>query len=169
MFSLHDQPARLCDGISRREWLRVGGLGTLGLSLPTLLAAAEHRSAARSFGRAKNVLFLWLQGGPPQHETFDPKPDAPSEVRGEFRPIQTNVPGIRFCELLPRTAAIADQFAVIRSLCTHSDLHDASAYWILTGRKYVGQESRKISPADWPYLGSVLRMLKPSKTLPAYT
>ena len=169
MFSLHDRPARLCDGISRREWLRVGGLSTLGLSLPTLLAASENRSTARSFGRAKNVLFLWLQGGPPQHETFDPKPDATSEIRGEFRPIQTNVPGIRFCELLPRTAAIADKLAVVRSLCTHSDLHDASAYWILTGRKYVGQESRQISPADWPYLGSVIRMLKPSKALPAYT
>src|SRR6187551_1126402 len=102
MFSLHDRPTRLCDGISRREWLRVGGLGALGLSLPTLLAAGEARPAAGSFGRAKNVLFLWLQGGPPQHETFDPKPDAPSEIRGEFRPIQTNVPGIQFSELLPR-------------------------------------------------------------------
>jgi hypothetical protein len=169
MFSLHDRPARLCDGISRREWLRVGGLGALGLSLPTLLAAGEGRSAAGSFGRAKNVLFLWLQGGPPQHETFDPKPDAPAEIRGEFKPIQTNVPGIRFCELMPRTAAVADKLAVVRALCTHSDLHDASGYWVLTGRKYVGQESRRISPADWPYLGSVVKMLKPSKTLPAYT
>ncbi len=169
MFSLHDRPARLCDGISRREWLRVGGLSALGLSLPTLLAAAENRSAARSFGRAKNVLFLWLQGGPPQHETFDPKPDAPVEIRGEFQSIQTNIPGIRFGELLPRTAAIADKIAVVRSLCTHSDVHDASGYWVLTGRKYVGQESRLISPTDWPYLGSVVRMLKPSKALPAYT
>src|SRR5688572_32888095 len=145
MFSLHDRPARLCDGLDRREWLRVGGLSALGLALPDLLAArgATSPSPARSFGRAKNVLFLWLQGGPPQHETFDPKPDAPAEVRGEFKPIQTNVPGVHFCELLPRTAAIADKLAVVRSLATHSDLHDASGYWILTGYKYAGQQSRQ--------------------------
>ncbi|MCE9566792.1 MAG: DUF1501 domain-containing protein [Planctomycetes bacterium] len=172
MFSLLDAPTRLCDGISRREWIRVGGLSTLGLTLPTLLAAnakAATESTAKSFGRAKNVLFLWLQGGPPQHETFDPKPEAPAEIRGEFKPIQTNIPGIQFCELLPRTAAIADKIAVVRSLCTDSDLHDASGYWVLTGYKYTGQQSRTISPTDWPYLGSVIRMLKPSETLPAYT
>src|SRR5262245_34977438 len=96
MLSLHDRPARLCDGLSRRELLRVGGLSALGLSLPAVLSAREAGPAlAGTFGRAKNVLFLWLQGGPPQHETFDPKPDAPAEVRGEFRPIATNVPGIR--------------------------------------------------------------------------
>src|ERR1700760_96853 len=117
MLSIHQRPARLCDGIDRREWLRVGGLATLGLSLPALLAA-EARTA-RSFGKAKNVLFLWLQGGPPQHETFDPKPDAPVDIRGPFRPIATNVPGIRFCELLPRTACYADKLAVVRSLHTN--------------------------------------------------
>src|SRR6185369_8459356 len=128
MFSLHDQPSRLCDGVSRRELLRVGGLSLLGVSLPSLLAAKPQADVARGemFGRAKNIIFLWLQGGPPQHETFDPKPDAPEEIRGEFKPIQTNVPGIQFCELLPRTAAIADKFAVVRSQCTHSDLHDGS-------------------------------------------
>src|SRR5579859_1486231 len=108
MFSLHDRAARLCDGISRRELLRVGGLSALGLSLPTLLHARPPSGAAGprggTFGRAKNVIFLWLQGGPPQHETFDPKPDAPAEIRGEFKPIATNVPGIRIGELLPRTA-----------------------------------------------------------------
>src|ERR1039458_36954 len=99
MLSIHDRSARMCDGISRRELLRVGGLSTLGLSLPGLIQASESRgngpAASRSFGRAKNVIFLWLQGGPPQHETFDPKPDAPAEIRGEFGAIQTNVPGIR--------------------------------------------------------------------------
>lgn len=177
MFSIHDRPYRLCDGISRRELLRVGGLSSLGLSLPMLLAAragaatnASRDSAGTSFGRAKNVIYLWLQGGPPQHETFDPKPDAPAEIRGEFRPISTNVPGIQFCELLPRTAAIADKLAIVRSLCTHTDLHDASAYWVLTGYKYLGRESRQIHrPTDWPYLGSVLRMVAPSATLPSYT
>src|SRR6185295_18440216 len=126
---------RLCDLISRREWLRVGGLGALGLSLPALLRAEQPPNASpaaplargegrlasplalqgASFGRAKNVIFLWLQGGPPQHETFDPKPDAPAEIRGAFQPIATNVPGIRFCELLPRIAGHADKLAVVRS------------------------------------------------------
>jgi hypothetical protein len=171
MFSLHDRPARLCDGIHRRELLRVGGLSVLGLSLPALLEAQARAatSSAATFGKAKNVIFLWLQGGPPQHETFDPKPDAPAEIRGEFKPIRTNVPGIHFCELLPRTAAVADKLAVVRSLCTHSDLHDASGYWVLTGYRYLGQQSRQISPTDWPYLGSIVKMLKPSDRLPSYT
>jgi hypothetical protein len=177
MFSIHDRPYRLCDGISRRELLRVGGSSCLGLSLPMLLeaqATARVRppdaGGAATFGRAKNIIYLWLQGGPPQHETFDPKPAAPAEIRGEFRPIATNVPGIQFCELLPRTAAIADRLAVVRSLSTHSDLHDASGYWVLTGYRYQGRESRMINrPTDWPYLGSVIRMLAPSAALPSYT
>lgn len=158
-----------CGGMSRRELLRVGGLSTLGLGLPNLATASTAPPADPTFGRAKNVLVLFLQGGPPQHETFDPKSEAPAEIRGEFRPIATSVPGIQFSELLPRTAAIAHKLAVVRSLTTHTDLHDASAYWILTGYPYKGQNSRQISNSDWPYLGSVLRQLKPSDTLPGYT
>src|SRR6476659_6202493 len=94
-------------GINRRELLRVGGLSALGLSLPALLEsqalASTNDLRGATFGKAKNVIFLWLQGGPPQHETFDPKPDAPDGIRGQFRPVATNVPGIRFSELLPRT------------------------------------------------------------------
>src|SRR6266550_8754526 len=147
MFSLHQRPTRLCDGLSRRELIRVGGLSLLGLSLPELVHARQTAADSRagtSFGKAKNVIFLWLQGGPPQHETFDPKPNAPAEIRGEFKPVQTTVPGVHFCELLPRTAAIAHKLAVVRSLCTDSDLHDASAYWVLTGYRYRGAQSRQI-------------------------
>src|ERR1017187_6794794 len=120
MFSLEDRE-HIPDRISRREWLRVGGLGALGLSLPTLLPAEQgatrpltgHGSPAlnlrgATFGKAQNVMCLGLQGGPPPHGTFDPKPDAPVDIRGPFRPIATNVPGIRFSELLPRTACYAD-------------------------------------------------------------
>src|SRR5262245_10378957 len=167
--------------LSRREWLRIGGSGVLGLSLPQLLAAGNSARAAPAppelarglsgamFGRAKNVIFLWLQGGPPQHETFDPKPDAPAEIRGVFRPIQTNVPGIQFCELLPRTARRADKLAVIRSLATDDNNHDVSGYWVLTGYSYGPGSARQIKPNDWPYLGSVIKMLKPSERLPALT
>lgn len=176
MFSIlgYGSGGRLCDGITRREMLRIGGLSTLGLSLPALLKAQEQPPPPGiiddpTFGRAKNIIYVWLQGGPPQHETFDPKPDAPVEIRGPFNPIQTNVPGIEFCELLPRTARIADKLAVVRSLATNTDLHCASAYEVLTGYKYQGQNSRVIAPTDWPYFGSLLKILKPSEKLPPLT
>jgi hypothetical protein len=181
MLALETAPTALCDGVSRREWLRVGGLSVLGLSLPALLRAqgTAARPAAPAplgrglegvtFGRAKSVIFLWLQGGPPQHETFDPKPDAPAEIRGPFRPIATNVPGIRFCELLPRTAARADRLAVVRSLATNDDNHDVSGYWVLTGYPYGPGSARQIKPTDWPYFGSVVKRLRPSERLPALT
>src|SRR4051812_644835 len=178
MYGLDDRPNRLCDGHNRREWLRVGGLSMLGLSLGELLSASRASASTpdsvlarglqgATFGRAKNVIFLWLQGGPPQHETFDPKPDAPAEIRGPFRPIATNVPGIRFCELLPRTALRADKLAVVRSIATNDDNHDVSGYWVLTGYPYGPGSARQIKPNDWPYFGSIVKMLKPSQRLPA--
>lgn len=181
MLSFQDRPVRLCDRFSRREWMRVGGLGVLGLSLPALLATRNSSAATSTpsrlatclsgavFGRAKNVIFLWMQGGPPQHETFDPKPEAPLEIRGAFRPIQTNVPGILFSELLPRTAQRADKLAVIRSLHTDDNNHDVSGYWVLTGYPYGPGSARQIKPNDWPYFGSIVKMLKPSERLPALT
>ena len=183
MFSLHADATRLCDRVSRRQWLQVGGLSVLGLSLADVLKARTHAAplaAAQSplskgldgrmtFGRAKNVIFLWLQGGPPQHETFDPKPDAPLEIRGPFKPIATNVPGIQFCELLPRTAQIADKLAVVRSLATDDNNHDVSGYWVLTGYPYGPGSARQIKPTDWPYFGSIVKMLKPSERMPALT
>jgi hypothetical protein len=181
MLSLEDRAVSRGDGISRREWLRVSGLSALGLSLPGLLHAQQRSTPPASaprlgrglqgatFGRAKNVIFLWLQGGPPQHETFDPKPDAPVDIRGPFRPIATNVPGIRFSELLPRTARYADKLAVVRSCATNDDNHDVSGYWILTGYPYGPGSARQIKPNDWPYFGSIVKMLKPSERLPALT
>jgi hypothetical protein len=175
MFSLLGDSGRLCDGISRREMLRIGGLSALGLSLPDLLRASQTGAPPKgvindlTFGRAKNIVYVWLQGGPPQHETFDPKPDAPSEIRGPFKPIQTNVPGVQFCELLPRISRMADKLAVVRSLHTDNDLHDASGYEVLTGYRYAGTNSRQISPTDWPYFGSVVKLVKPSEKLPPLT
>jgi hypothetical protein len=180
MLSITD-PTALGDRVSRREWLRVGSLSALGVSLPDMLRAGETPAfrpgpepklagdLGSTFGKAKNVIYLWLQGGPPQHETFDPKPDAPAEIRGLFKPIATNVPGIRFCELLPRTARYADKLAVIRSLATRDDNHDVSGYWLLTGYPYGPGSAREIKPTDWPYFGSVVKMLKPSERFPALT
>ncbi len=171
MFSLNDRPTKLCDGLSRREVLRIGGLSAMGLSLPNLLQARETAPLGipptdKTFGRAKNVIFLYLAGGPPQHETFDPKPDAPADVRGPFNPISTNVPGIQFCELLPRTAAMADKLAIVRSMATDDNTHSSSSHWVLTGTKYVGPNARTIQPTDWPYFGSIIKRYKPSEILP---
>jgi len=156
--------------VNRREWLRVGGLNSLGLSLPTLLASNARAKVGSTddptFGRAKNVIYLYLAGGAPQHETFDPKPDAPAAVRGSFRSIHTNVPGIDFCELLPRTARIADKLAICRAMSTNDNTHSTSGYWVLTGFKYRGTNAREIQPTDWPHIGSVVKMLKPSDTVP---
>jgi hypothetical protein len=182
MYGLDDRLNRLCDGKSRREWLRVGGLSALGFGLPEMLRAGSRANPANAdlsdsslvqglngatFGRAKNIIFLWLQGGPPQHETFDPKPNAPAEIRGLFRPIATNVPGTQFCELLPRSARLADKLAVVRSIATDDPNHDVSGYWVLTGYPYGPGSARQIKPSDWPYFGSIVKMLKPSESMPA--
>ncbi len=171
MFSIHGSAARLCDHINRRELLRVGGLSALGLSLPQLLQAREQAPAGalptdKTFGSAKNIVFLYLLGGPSQFETLDPKIHAPLEIRGPFKPIQTSVPGTHFCELLPRTAKLADKLAVVRSISTDDNNHDSSGYQLLTGYKYLGPNSRTIQPTDWPCFGSLVKMLKPSESLP---
>ncbi|MEX0727836.1 MAG: DUF1501 domain-containing protein [Planctomycetaceae bacterium] len=174
MWSFPGRPYRLCDGLTRRELLQIGGLGALGLTLPSLLRAQQISTENippevlndPTFGRAKNVIVLWMQGGPPQHETFDPKPHAPAEIRGMFKPIQTNVVGTQFCELLPRTSCIADKLAIVRSMTTGNDLHCASGYHVLTGYRYTGPNSRMITPQDWPWFGSLVKMLKPSEKLP---
>ena len=153
--------------VDRRELLRVGGLALGGLSLADLVKASpQPAQLGASFGRAKNVIFLYLCGGPPQHETFDPKPDAPVEIRGPFNPIQTNIPGIQFCELLPRTAAIADKLAVIRSMSTNDNIHSSSGHWVLTGYKYQGPNARTIQKSDWPFYGSIIKRYKPSEEMP---
>lgn len=174
MLSLQHPNAKSSANLNRREWLRVGGLGALGLTLPNLLQARESISLGvptndYMFGRAKNVIFLYLAGGPPQHETFDPKPEAPVEIRGPFQPIQTNIPGIQFCELLPRTARLADKLAVVRSMATDDNTHSSSGYWVLTGYKYVGPNPRTIQPTDWPYFGSLVKRYKASEVLPPLT
>lgn len=156
--------------LNRRELMRMGGISLAGVSLSSLMEAealAVPKSSDGSFGRAKNIIFLYLNGGPPQHETFDPKPDAPAEVRGPFNPIQTNIPGIQFCELLPRTAAIADKLAIVRSMATDDNIHSSSGHWVLTGYKYQGPNARTIQPTDWPYFGSLIKRYRPSEKMPA--
>src|SRR5947209_19472335 len=128
---------RLCDGRSRREILRVGGLGLFGAGLGLAdLAIASGASDDSSFGRAKSCIVLFLMGGPPQHSTWDPKPDAPAEVRGEFGPIATKVPGLSLSELMPLTARAADKLCILRAMATGDNAHSSSGYYMLTGRPH---------------------------------
>lgn len=158
--------------VSRREWLRVGGLGAFGVSLSSLLAPALRAESAAvpaggSFGRAKSCILLFLAGGPPQHETFDPKPDAPMEVRDVFRSIPTSVPGTHFCETLPHTARVAHRFSVVRSMTTEIDAHSTSGAFMLTGYEpQTKAENVPPGPQDWPSLAAVIGRLKPSERSP---
>src|SRR6266508_4256242 len=105
MLKIHGPSRRFCGGVSRRTFLCAGSLGAVGLSLPQLLhAKTPSASPLPGFGRAKRCILLFLTGGPPQLDTFDLKPTAPAEIRGELRPIATNVPGIQIGELCPKLA-----------------------------------------------------------------
>jgi uncharacterized protein (DUF1501 family) len=140
--------------VSRREFLRAGTLSLFGLGLPHLLGARAQTGAARPRAKACILLFMW--GGPAQQDTWDPKPDAPAEFRGEFAPIPTRVPGLRICEYLPRLAQRADRLALIRSM-THDDVdHTSATHLLLTGRP----NPRGSLADDWPNYGAILAMLR---------
>lgn len=153
----------LCDGISRRDLLHIGGLAGLGLtsalaSSNTSLAAASSVDA-KSFGRAKSCIFLFPYGSPSSHETFDPKPDAPVEVQGEMRAMSTNVPGLAICDHLPNTAKVMDQVTVVRSLTHPYPLHCVA--YALTGLPTytTDLETRARDNRHWPFIGSVVDYL----------
>ena len=158
--------------MSRREALRVGGLVGVGLGLPDLLRAraAADEDRRGTFGSAKQVIMLYLHGGHPQQETFDPKPDGPSAVRGEFAAIATRVPGVRFSERLPQIAAIADRLAVVRSMSHDNANHVQASLPANTGHKHSPASARRgdFPPAetDFPPFGAVVDVLRPSDTLP---
>ncbi|HEV3142408.1 MAG TPA: DUF1501 domain-containing protein [Gemmataceae bacterium] len=162
MLSLQDQSSRLCDGLSRREVLRAGGLAALGLSLPALLRARATASP-KSTGHAKSCIVLFLMGGPPQHSTWDPKPDAPSEIRGEFGPTDTNVPGIRVSSVLPNLARHADKLCIVRAMSTGDSAHSSSGYQMMTGVPHSPLNAENVNPGppnDWPTLGAIVRRLR---------
>lgn len=149
-----------CDGVSRRNFLKVGALGLGGLTLPQLLRA-EAQSGVKTPRPHKAVIMIFLPGGPAHQDIFDMKPDAPLEIRGEFKPIATNVPGIRICEHLPKLARMMDRMALIRSIVGATGGHDAIQ--CLTGRT-----DRNMPPGGWPCIGSVISKLEgpTNKTIP---
>jgi hypothetical protein len=147
--------------INRREWLYVGGLGLVGLTLPALLggralASRTGKVRSRSFGKARSCIVIFLKGGPSQLDTFDMKPAAPAEVRGEFRPISTSVPGIKIGEHLPLLAQLADKYLIARSVHHQDNNHASAAYQMTTGHAYPrGLNLSGISTReDHPHLGS---------------
>lgn len=152
MLTIPGRSLRLCDGIRRRDFLSIGSLAIGGLTLPQLLMAEDRVASGQPGSRHKSVIMIYLTGGPPQHDMVDPKPDAPPEIRGEFRPIATSLPGVHFSEHMPRVAAMMDKFAVIRSLVGSEGRH--SSYQCVTGRNFRGQPQ-----GGWPEIGSVLSRL----------
>ncbi len=141
-----------CDGIDRRSFMRIGGMAMGGAALPQLLAA-QAGAAERSSHKA--LIMVFLSGGPPHQDMFDLKPDAPEEIRGEFKPISTRVPGIQICEHLPLLAARMDRMSIIRSLVGAKNRHDA--FQCLTGWLKENQPT-----GGWPSLGSVVSKLRGS-------
>ena len=131
---------RFCDGISRRDFLTVGGMALGGISLAETLRAESANKGGQSH---KAIINIYLPGGPPHLDMWDPKPQAPVEIRGEFQTIQTNVPGIEISEMFPRMAQMMDKFILVRSLSDSDGAHDA--YQCMTGRRKAGPPSR---PAD---------------------
>ncbi|MBM3457403.1 MAG: DUF1501 domain-containing protein, partial [Armatimonadetes bacterium] len=150
---------RNCEGVSRRDLLRVGALSYFGLTLPQFLAL---RSASAAPQKADAVILLWLSGGPSHLDTFDPKPDAPTEIRGQFSPIETNVSGIQLSEHLPLTARVMDKIALVRSLTSQIAAHEQASQYLLTGY-------RPLPTLQYPSYGSVVaRELGSRHSMPPY-
>src|SRR6184192_4024137 len=139
MLDLVTGSSRDCTGLSRRQFLRIGGLSALGLSLPGFfrlqtLAAAD--ATANRSPKSVNCIFMWMRGGPSHHDTFDPKPDAPAEIRGDFKTIPTTLPGVRIAEHLPLLAKQTDKFSIIRGHDPKNGSHGVADHLMMTGHKF---------------------------------
>ncbi len=148
---------------SRRNFLRIGGASLCGVNLVNILQAASHAAGAP---KAKQMIVCWMAGGPPHTDMFDMKPDSPSDYRGEFRPISTNLPGLQIGELMPRLAKIADKYTVIRSVTTMNKPGDharAPMYWL------TGNPRLPSGTAKFPMYGSVVSKFRPGPAeLPSF-
>jgi hypothetical protein len=148
--------------VTRRSLLKVGGLGLLGIHHPGLLQAAEQSGNRKA--RTKSIIFLHQFGGPSQFDTFDMKPDAADQIRGEFRPVPSKAPGIAVCERLPRIAGVADKITLIRSVRHEMKNHNSATYYSLTGHAPPLDDIRLRDTRDlYPAYGSVVDKLTPAK------
>ncbi|WP_299463487.1 DUF1501 domain-containing protein, partial [uncultured Gimesia sp.] len=151
MLRIEGSASKFCDRIPRRSFLQIGGLAMGGLTLPQLLQAEQQNQQAQSH---KAVIMIFLNGGPPHQDMFDLKPAAPAEIRGEFQPIATNVPGIQISELMPRVAGMMDKFSLIRSLVGSEGRHDS--FQCCTGHQFRDPKPQ----GGWPSMGSALSKLQ---------
>jgi hypothetical protein len=154
MLRILGSPKRTCDGVTRRDLLRAGPLALL-----TGGATGGTAAHASGGGKAKNVILLYLFGGPSQLDTFDPKPDAPAEVRGDVRAIRTAVPGLDICEHLPRVAAVMDRVTLIRSLNHPWNFHGMQYATTGLPQGTIPIEETQQHPEQWPFMGSVVTFL----------
>jgi hypothetical protein len=170
MLRILGSPKRFCDGLTRRDMLVAGGLGLCGLGLSDLLRAEEAQRSRPAgqrpgggFGKAKACILLFLYGSPSQLETFDMKPDAAPEIRGEFKPIRSRLPGLDVCELLPNAAKLMDKTTVLRSLTHPYPIHGVA--YATTGVPTI-DVPMELNPHDgrhWPFIGSVVEYLTAGK------
>jgi hypothetical protein len=136
MFEVGFGPSHNCEGTNRREFIRVGSLGLAGLTLPTLLQANAAAAKKKEPVDNLSVIFMWMQGGPSHIDTFDPKPNAPSDIRGEFSVIPTNIPGVQISEHLPMMAKNLDKYSIIRSGYSYNGSHGVADAYMLTGWRF---------------------------------
>jgi hypothetical protein len=165
MLDLDRGALRLCEGMTRRRWLRVGGLGAAGLGLAELLggraAAAGRPPAARSFGRARSCILCFLFGAPAHQDVWDLKPDAPAHLRGEFRPIASSVPGLWLGEHVPRIARGAHRLALLRAVAHPDNTHTVAMHYMLTGRRHAQPNTNpRNQPTDFPCFGAAVQYLR---------
>jgi len=151
IFGPRDKRRQFCDGISRRNFLKIGGMGAAGLTLPQLLKCEAQAGIQQSH---KSLILIYLVGGPPHQDMFDLKPNAPAEIAGPHRPIKTNVPGVEICEHFPKMARLMDKYTVIRSLVDAQSGHDAF-------QCYTGRKPKDPPPSGgWAPLGSIVSKLQ---------
>ncbi|HVU86556.1 MAG TPA: DUF1501 domain-containing protein [Pirellulales bacterium] len=183
MLFINGRPRAVCDGVTRRDLLQIGGLGALGVALPDLLRARVNARPAlvsaparHTSGKAEACILIYLFGGPSQIDTFDMKPAAPADFRGEFRPIDTNVPGIQICEHFPLLARQADKLTIVRSMHHLHPRHGYGLYYMFTGREHARPDlDAAPAPEDHPSLGALVAKLQgpradfpPAVTLPRW-
>ncbi|MCH8219376.1 MAG: DUF1501 domain-containing protein [Planctomycetes bacterium] len=146
-----------CDGVSRRSILQIGALGGLGISLPMALAQKQAVAKAGKSDSDINCILIWTQGGTAHQDTFDPKPEAPESIRGEFGTIATATPGIRFTDKVPRMAKELNRFALLRGWAPRNSAHGIADQWVMSGRKFN-------QSLAYPCFGSVISQQKGAKT-----